>query len=476
MYQHTNRAIFWLYVFDYKQFNITMANLIKSTRGLDIPISGAADKVLLGFQLSEIVAIVPDHYHGITPKLLVKEGEQVKAGTPIFYSKANERVKFVSPVSGKIVAINRGERRKILNVLVERDAEIAYQAKEVPSLSTMQAEEIKELLLQSGLWAYIKQRPYDIIADPNSTPKAIFISAFDSAPLAPSCEFVLSKQMNDFQKGIDALAKLTTGKVHLGVRNVTKLYADLKNVEINQYHGPHPIGNVGVQINKINPINKGEIVWTMHAHDVLFIGRLLHKGIVDLKRKIALTGPEVTSPSYYETLPGCQIDKLIKGKITSNITPRYIAGNVLTGTKVTGKSYLDPYATQITVIKEGNDVHELFGWAMPRFRKFSVSGTYFSNIMKKVFGIKTFDFDARVLGGKRAIIMSGEYDKVLPMDIYPEFLIKAMITGNIDKMEALGAYEIAPEDVALCEFVCTSKLPLQKIVRESLDLMRKELE
>ncbi len=453
-----------------------MANLIKSTRGLDIAISGAADKVLHSFMLSDVVAIVPGHYHAITPKVLVKEGDVVKAGTPVFYNKAVESMKFVSPVSGKVLAVNRGERRKVLNITIERDKEIAYESFKIGSLETMQGEEIKATILAAGLWPYIKQRPYDVIANPDIAPKAIFISAFDSAPLAPSSEFVLSKQMDDFQKGLDALAKLTTGKIHLGVRNVTKLYEGLKNVEINHYQGPHPIGNVGVQINKINPINKGEAVWTIHAHDVLFIGRLFNKGIVDLKRKIALTGPEVNSPAFYETITGCQIDKLIIGKVTSNVTHRYISGNVLTGTKVTGKSYLDPYSTQITVIKEGNDVHEMFGWAMPRFNKFSTSGTYFTGIMRKVFSVKHFDFDARIMGGKRAIIMSGEYDKVLPMDILPEFLIKAMIVGNIDKMEALGAYEIAPEDVALCEFVCTSKLPLQQIVRDSLDLMRKELE
>jgi len=453
-----------------------MANLIKTTRGLDIAISGAADKILHSFVLSDVVAIVPDHYHAITPKVLVKEGDIIEAGSPVFYNKVCESMKFVSPVSGKVLAVNRGERRKVLNITIERDKEIAYKKFKAANPDSLSGEEIKDLILSAGLWPYIKQRPYDVIANPDIAPKAIFISAFDSAPLAPSSEFVLSKQMDDFQTGLNALSKLTAGKVHLGLRKVTKLYEGLKNVELNYYQGPHPIGNVGVQINKVNPVNKGEVVWTIHAHDVLFIGRLFNKGIVDLKRKLAITGPEVTSPAYYETITGCQIDKLVLGKVTSNVTHRYISGNVLTGLKVTGKSYLDPYATQITVIKEGNDVHELFGWAMPRFNKFSTSGTYFTQIMQKLFGVKHFEFDARVMGGKRAIIMSGEYDKVLPMDILPEFLIKAMITGNIDKMEALGAYEIAPEDVALCEFVCTSKLPLQQIVRSSLDLMRKELE
>ncbi len=452
-----------------------MANLFKTTRGLDIAISGAAEEVLHSFLVSDVVAIVPDHYHGITPKILVKEGDVVKAGTPVFYNKAIETMKFVSPVSGKVLAVNRGERRKVLSITIERDKEIAYETFKTGSLETMKSEDVKTALLSAGLWPYIKQRPYDVIANPEIAPKAIFISSFDTAPLAPSYDFVISNQMNDFQKGIDALAKLSNAKVQLGVKAGNSLFSTVKNAEITSYQGPHPVGNVGIQINKINPINKGEVVWTLNAQDVLFIGRFFNKGIVDLKRKIAITGPEVSSPSYYETITGCEIEKILTGVSVSNEKLRYISGNVLTGNKVTVKSYFDPYSTQLSIIKEGDDADELFGWAMPRLNKFSVSGTYFTGFAK-LFGIKKFDFDARVLGGKRAIIMSGEYDNVLPMDILPEFLIKAMIVGNIDKMEALGAYEIAPEDVALCEFVCTSKLPLQQIVRDALDLMRKELE
>jgi Na+-transporting NADH:ubiquinone oxidoreductase subunit A len=453
-----------------------MAQLIKTKRGLDIQINGIAEKQTANTVISEVVAVIPDYYHGITPKVIVKEGDLVKAGSPLFYNKAFSDMNFVSPVSGKVLAVTRGERRKVLSITIERDEKIAYESFSNKPLEQLNPEEIKSLLLKAGLWAYIKQRPYDVIADPTKAPKAIFISAFDTAPLAADNEYVMQGQLNDFQTGIDALAKLTAGKVELGIKTTNSLFSSVKNVEITQYQGPHPIGNVGIQINKRNPINKGEAIWTINAQDVLFIGKLLSKGIVDLTRTLALTGPEVVKPQYIRTLTGTSIAVLLKGNVTMGVEHRYISGNVLTGIQVAADGILDPYATQVTVIKEGKDNNELLGWAMPRFNKFSTSGLYTAKIAQKLFPKKEFEFDARVLGGVRAIIMSGEYDKVLPMDILPEFLIKAMITGNIDKMEALGAYEIAPEDVALCEFVCTSKLPLQSIVRNALDNMRKELE
>jgi Na+-transporting NADH:ubiquinone oxidoreductase subunit A len=459
-----------------------MANLIKTKRGLDIQISGKAKAVIGSTITSDVYALVPDHFHGVIPKMIVKEGDTVKAGTPVFYDKNIDTMNFVAPVSGKITAVNRGERRKVMSITIAADATISYEKFDTKPVSGLSGEEIKAQLLNAGLWPFIKQRPYDVIANPQKAPKAIFISSFDSAPLAPDNEFVLANQMTDFQTGIDALAKLTVGKVHLGVKaGGNSIFNTVKNVVITQYEGMHPVGNVGIQINHIDPVNKGEAVWTVNAQDVVFIGRYFNKGIVDLTRTIALTGPEVIDPQYYNIVVGCHINKLIMGKVSSHIPHRYICGNVLSGYKVSGKGWLNPYSTQISVIDEGNETHELLGWAMPRFNKFSASrlyltGLFQSKLFQKVFGNINFKYDARILGGKRAIIMSGEYDKVLPMDILPEFLIKAMIAGNIDKMEALGAYEIAPEDVALCEFVCTSKLPLQQIVRESLDMMKKELE
>lgn len=458
-----------------------MANLIKTKRGLNIPINGRPIEMIGISTLPKEFALIPDNYNGITPKLLVKEGDEVLAGTPVFYEKQFPEMYFVSPVSGKIKAINRGERRKIMYIIIESDEKMTYKTFEKSDLSQLSAAEVISRIQQAGLWGYIKQRPYDIIANPTQTPKAIFISSFDTAPLAPNNDYVMSGQMADFQTGIDALSKIAT--VNLGVRAGKKTpFQAVKNVTITEFDGPHPIGNVGIQINHVNPVNKGEVVWTINPQDVLFIGRFFNKNVVDLTRTIAMTGPCVKSPQYYQTIVGANIGTLIHGnKISSNRTHRFISGNVLTGIRVMGNGWLDPYATQITVLEEGNNIHELVGWGMPRFRKFSVSRTFFtflfeSKIMKQLFGNMKYKWDTRLMGGKRAIIMSGEYDKVLPMDIYPEFLFKAMITGDIDKMEALGAYEIAPEDVALCEFVCTSKLPLQQIVRNSLDLMKKELE
>jgi len=462
-----------------------MANLIKTKRGLDIQLSGKAEEKLVSVksQISEVIALIPDHFRGIIPKVLVKEGDKVKAGTPIFHDKTFSEINFVSPVSGKVLAVTRGDRRKLMIITIEKDAENTYEPFKVNSIANQSGEEIKAQMQTAGLWVFIKQRPYDIIANPTQKPKSIFISTFDSAPLAPNYEFILKGQIADFQTGIDALAKLTDGKIQLGIKAGTMStdFRATKNVEITEYEGKHPIGNVGIQIHQTKPINKGEVVWTINVQDVLFIGRYFNKGIVDFTKIIALTGPEVTNPQYFKTILGSNIQPLVKSNVTSGKTLRFISGNVLTGLQVAADGFIDPYASQISVIAEGSDTHELFGWAMPRIHKFSTTRMYFNGIFEnklyqKLFGKINYEFDARLLGGQRAIIMSGEYDKVLPMDILPEFLIKAMIAGNIDKMEALGAYEIAPEDVALCEFVCTSKLPLQLIVRNALDNMKKELE
>jgi Na+-transporting NADH:ubiquinone oxidoreductase subunit A len=460
-----------------------MANLIRTKRGLDIQISGKAEEIIGKAVISKVVALIPDHYHGIIPKVIVKEGDIVKAGSPVFRDKTISEMNFVSPVSGKIIGVNRGERRKVLSITIAPDAKTTYETFKSASLEKLSGDETKALLLNAGIWPFIKQRPYDVIANPAKSPKAIFISSFDTAPLAPNYEFILKGQYADFQTGIDALAKMTTGKVHLAVKagSQSAEFRSTKNVEITEYDGPHPIGNTGIQINQLDPINKGEVVWTVNIQDVLYIGRLFNKGIVDFSRIVALTGPEVLQPQYYHTISGSTIEHIINGKVNKNTEKRFISGNVLTGLKIESNGYLDPYASQVTVIEEGSDTHEIFGWAMPRLDKFSTSRTYFngiteSKLFQSLFGKINYKYDARLLGGVRAIIMSGEYDKVLPMDILPEFLIKAMIVGNIDKIEALGGYEIAPEDVALCEFVCTSKLPLQKIVRNALDNLKKEVE
>ena len=450
-----------------------MANTIKISKGLDIKIDGKAVEKTVKIQPSGVIEIKPDHFHGITPKITVKEGEAIKAGTPLFYNKNYESMKFVSPVSGSIREIKRGERRKVMSILIDVNSQLEFLKFGVKKTSSLTADEIKSTLLNSGLWVYIKQRPYDTIANPDRTPKAIFISGFDSAPLAPDYEYVMKDKMNDFQAGLDVLSKLTTGKIHIGLKSANSIFATAKGVETTIFTGVHPAGNAGVQINKVNPINKGEVVWTINPQDVVIIGRLFSKGVVDMTKTVALTGPEVENPQYFETIAGNSITDIVKGNLKKTSYPlRYVSGNLLSGTQISENGFLTPYASQISVIDDGGETHELFGWAMPRLNKFSASNMFFTKLLPR----KKFKYDARLLGGPRSIIMSGEWDKVFPMDILPEQLIKAMIAKNIDRMENLGAYEVAPEDFALCEFVDTSKLPLQAIVREALDVLKQEVE
>lgn len=450
-----------------------MANTINISKGLDIKIDGKAAEKISKINAADVIEINPDYYHGITPRMVVKGGESILAGSPLFYNKNYEGMNFVSPVSGKVREVVRGDRRKVMSIVIDTNAGIDYLQFEVKKPTELSTDEIKSLLLKSGLWTFIKQRPYDIIAHPDHQPKAIFISGFDSAPLAPDYEFVMKDQMNDFQTGIDTLSKLTFGKIHIGLKSENSIFASVKGVETTVFKGIHPAGNVGVHINKVNPVNKGETVWTINLQDVVIIGRLFSNGIVDMIKKVSLTGPEVNEPQYFETIAGNSISEIIRGNLKNTTYPlRYISGNVLTGTQIKENGYLNPYDSQISVIDDGSETHELFGWAMPRLDKFSASNLFFSKLLPN----KKYKFDARLLGGLRSIIMSGEWDKVFPMDILPEYLIKAMMAQNIDKMENLGAYEVAPEDFALCEFVDTSKLPLQAIVREALDVLKEEVE
>ncbi len=450
-----------------------MANTIKINKGLDIKIDGKAIEKISKIQPSGVIEINPDHFHGIIPKMIVKEGDVIKAGSPLFYSKNCESMKFVSPVSGTVREVRRGERRKVLSIVIEPTTQTDFLKFETEKNSKLSAEEIRASLLQSGLWSFIKQRPFDVIANPEITPKAIFISGFDSAPLAPDYEFVMKDKMVEFQAGVDTLSKLTSGKVHIGIKSSDSVFAGVKGVETTIFTGKHPAGNAGVQINKVNPLNKGEVVWTIDPQNVVIIGRLFTRGVVDMTKIIALTGPEVENPQYFETIAGNNVSSMLKGNLKkTDYKLRIVSGNLLTGIQIGDNDYLTPYASQISVIEDGGDTHELFGWAMPRLDKFSASNMFFTKLLPR----KKFKYDARLLGGPRSIIMSGEWDKVFPMDIFPEQLIKAMLAKNIDRMENLGAYEVAPEDFALCEFVDTSKLPLQAIVREALDFLQKEVE
>jgi len=449
-----------------------MANVIKLRKGLDINLKGKPVQELFDVKRPETYALVPDDFTGITPKVVVKEQDYVKAGDALFIDKKHPEVKFVSPVSGTVQGVDRGERRKVLSIRVKADAEQTYVEFGKKNVEKLSGEEVKEALLEAGLFAFVKQRPYDVVADPTNAPKAIFISAFDSRPLAPEFEFVLKGQEEDFQVGLDALSKMAP--VYLGVSTSQQSPAltQARNVTVTLFDGPHPAGNVGVQIHHISPINKGEIVWTIDAEDVLFIGRLFRTGKIDFTRTIALAGSEVIFPAYCKMVIGAQLAPLLQNRTTIGKPLRYINGNVLTGCRTAPESFLGAKATEVTVIPEGSDVHEMFGWIMPRFNDYSTSHSYFSWLLGKK---KEYTIDARVKGGERHMIMSNEYDKVFPMDILPEFLIKAIIAGDIDRMEALGIYEVAPEDFALCEFVDSSKLELQRIVREGLDALRAEM-
>ena len=447
---------------------------IKLKRGLNIPFEGPAAETLGSVRRPEVFHIVPDHFAGITPKLDVKVGDKVKAGSPLFHDKTFEEMHFTSPVSGEIKEIVRGERRKILSIDILADAKIAYEKFDT-------AEDVKALLLKSGLWALMKQRPYDCIALPTKTPRAIFISSFDSAPVAPNYEFVLKGQLPTLQAGVSALAKLAP--VFIGIQAGARAteFRELKDCTLYEVAGPHPAGNVGVQLNNLAPLAKSETVFTVNIQDLAIIGRLFQKGIVDYQKKVALTGPLAYGKQYYNVLPGMSYDAILRSNVHDEVACRFIAGNVLSGRQIQPTDIISPYDNQITVLEDGAERHEFMGWLLPRFNAFNAGCTDPAKMLDNgftrwLFGPKRYQWDARLKGGRRAIIVSNEYDRVFPMDIYPEYLIKAMIAGNIDRMEALGAYEVAPEDFALCEFVCTSKMPLQAIVREALDNLKKEIE
>lgn len=448
-----------------------MHRVVKISKGLNINLKGAPVAEFTSVAPAKLYALMPADFTRVTPKVVVKPEDKVKAGDPLFFDKENPELQFVSPVSGTVVAVNRGERRRVLSVVVESDGKfesVEYKAKDVLSLS---ADEVKADLLKAGLFGFFRQRPYDVIAVPGDTPRAIYVSAFDSKPLAVNFEIALKGNEDDFQTGLDALSRIAP--VHLGICACQKSAAlnVAKNVTTTIFKGPHPAGNVGVQINKTAPVNKGEIVWTIGAEEVIFIGRLFNKGKVDFTRTVALAGSEVKNPSYSKMILGAQISNLVEGRLENNYELRIIDGNVLTGKKTTADAFLGAFSTEITVIPEIMGGAEMLGWIAPRFSMFSTSRSYFSWLSPS----RKYTIDARIKGGERHMIMSNEYDKVFPMDIYPEYLLKAIITGNIDKMEQLGIYEVAPEDFALCEFVDSSKLEIQRIVREGLDKLRAEM-
>lgn len=448
-----------------------MVQVVKLRKGLDIRLKGTAAKQKTQISPAyEEVALMPQDFVGVTPKPVVREGDVVKAGDTLFVNKASQEVGFSSPVSGTVAAIVRGERRKVLRVVVKADKETRYTDYGQKDPAKLTGEEVKTSLLQAGLFGYINQLPYAVSTTPDTTPKAIFVSALRDMPLAADFEMELRGNEETFQAGLTALSKVAKTYLGIGARQTSLALTQAKDVEIYVFDGPCPAGNVGVQVNHIDPVNKGEVVWTVDPSAVIFFGRLFLTGKVDLRKVIAIAGSEMASPAYVETIVGAPLKDILRGQLDNRTHVRLINGNPLTGRKSSLDDYLGAHTSELTAIPEGDDVDEMLGWIMPRTRQFSTSRSYFSWLMGK----KEYDLDARVKGGERHMIMSGEYDKVLPMDIYGEYLIKAIITGDIDKQEALGIYEVSPEDFALAEFVDSSKLELQKLVREGLDILRKE--
>ena len=448
-----------------------MSKDVRIRKGVNIKLKGVAEKLYANPASTSDIVIKPTDFPGLIPKLSVKVGDKVKAGSPIFYNKENDKVLFTSPVSGEVTEINRGEKRKILGVKVKADGDIAYETFKQGDPSSMSREEVLDNMLKSGVWPFIRQRPFDIIANPSNTPKSIHITAFDSAPLAPDYGFIVHGQGEVFQAGLDALTKLTSGTVHLNITgnsNADEAFAAAKNVQVNKISGPHPAGNVGIQMHHIDPINKGEVVWVLNALDVLTIGKLFKEGKFDATRTIAFVGSKVNEPKYVRTVLGANLADIVKGNVAEG--GRFISGNPLSGSQVAADGYLSFYDYQLTVIPAGGE-NRFMGW-LPflGFNGLSLSRTSFSFLSPN----KERDLDANMNGEERAFVMAGEYEKVFPMDIYPVHLIKSMIYQDIDLMENLGVYEVAPEDFALCEFACTSKIETQKIVREALDLVRKE--
>lgn len=448
-----------------------MSKDIRIKKGLNIRLVGEAEQKTTEISTNGVYALKPEDFHGITPKLIAKEGTEVKAGEALFYSKSDERILFPSPVSGKVTEIVRGAKRRILTMKILSDGKQSYQDFGKKDAEKLSGEEVKTHLLASGCWPFIKQRPYDVIANPNQAPKGIFISAYASAPLAADYDYTLAGKEKELQAAVTALSKLTEGKVHVSVgKGANSPLSGLNHIELHKVSGPHPIGNVSTQIAQIDPINKGEVVWVVTPQDLVIIGELLLTGKFNATRTIALTGSQFESPSYVTALAGATIGNVV-AKNLNNDNTRVISGNVLSGVQVEEDGFLGFYDNQITAIKEGDD-YEFFGWNKPIFNKISMSRALtFSWLNPK----KKYDLNTNTNGEHRAFVVTGSFEKVFPLDVYPLQFLKACMYKDLDEMENLGGYEVAPEDFALTEFICVSKQPHQKIVREGLDLMKEEL-
>ena len=442
-------------------------------KGLDISIKGASEKVMGEADASKLFALKPTDFPNLVPKMLVKEGDAVKCGSPIFCDKYNDQINFSSPASGKVQKIIRGEKRRILAVTISSDGKFTQLNSKAKDYAKLSREELKADLLKTGLWPFLRMRPIDIIASPADTPKSIFISGFDSSPLSPDYDFIMHKKDAEFNAGLELLNMLTDGKIHLQTRQTADdVFLNAEFVQNNIVKGPHPAGNVGTQIHEIDPLNKGEVIWYINPQDVLILGRYSLTGVYDVSKVISLGGEGSSEKKYFKTILGSSVSSILsKTSVSDNC--RILSGNPLTGDKVELDGFLGFYHNQISILPEGNE-HKFFltdGWLSLGFNKFSASKSYPTWLLPKS---RSYNFDTNLNGEERAFVVSGQYEKVFPFDIYPVQLIKSIVTNDIEKMENLGIYEVAPEDFALCEFVCTSKINVQNIVREGLDLVYKE--
>lgn len=449
-----------------------MGKTVTIKKGYDIKVKGVADHRITSLPFSDVIALKPQDFPSVIPRLSIEVGQDVLAGQPLFHDKNNPKIRLPSPVSGEIVEIVRGEKRRILEVRVMPDRTTKYVSFPQTNPQGLAREAIIEQLLESGCWAYIRQRPYSLIANPDDTPKAIFISCFDSAPLAPDVGYLIEQERTSFFTGLQVLEKLANGHLHISLRAAPEeklTDSDFNEIRhLHHFKGPHPAGNVGVQIHHIAPIQKGDVVWYVNPQDVIIIGRLFSEGRYRADRTIALTGSCVAQPQYYHVMTGQKISSIVDDRIKVE-NSRLIQGNILTGKKTSSNDFLSFYGNQLTVIPEG-DTPEFLGWLLPGFEKLSLSRTFFSWLSPK----RTYELDTNQHGEERAFVMTGQYDKVLPMNIYPVHLLKAILAKDIDRMEQLGIYEVSEEDFALCEFVCTSKIEVQRIISEGLEFIRRE--
>jgi len=442
--------------------------VIKVKKGLNIPLEGEARKVIIDkVSKAKYISINFDSFSDFLPKLLVRPGDRVKVLSPIACDNYRQEIVIPSPVSGQVIDIIRGEKRRVLNIVIEND----FYYEDDERIKNLKFYDDKDVLIKTGLWSFIRQRPFNIIAETNVEPKAIFISAFDTSPLSPDIDFILEDKVEYIQAGIDLLRKITNKKIFVGLKaDKSSIFEDIKGIEKKYFEGPHPVGNVGIQIHHVCPIKKGEIVFTIRPEDLYIIGKFILEKKFDPFRIIAITGSQLLDRVYIKTILGAQLKSFIDESNIIGQNNRFISGNVLTGINVGYDGYLGYYDRMITVIPEGN-YYEFFGWLLPSFKKYSPSRLFFSWFKKN----KKYILDTNLHGGERPFIFSDVYEKVLPMQIIPIFLFKAAITKNIEQLEKLGIYEIVEEDIALCEYVCVSKIELQKLIRDALNYIRKEV-